>query len=135
MSSKINDEVMQRSYVLAKDIVPFDSGLLSLSMSNKKIENGFLIRYKGSIAKHGIILERSLFAGRSKKKTNKHRHFVRVKTVDAIIGLIASMKNGQFDEKGFAQTYKRVQEKPYTARTNLKMLQAIGGASLDTRKN
>ena len=112
-------------------------------------QHGFGIRYSGTVVPYLHFLEQGtkphLIRPREKKAlrfnaggseifaklvrhpgSTKHKGFIKVKTVDAILGLINSKRNGTFNDKQFAQTYNDVRKREYTSRTNETLMRAIG---------
>ena len=121
----ISKELGMNSFAMAKHIAPKDSKNLVLNaMSHTTLENGFMIKYRGSIAPYIDHLE---FGTKNYKGAVG---FISVKTVDSITALVHSMQNNQFNDAVFQTTYEDVNQYRPNEKTNIRMLQSIGGVSL-----
>ena len=121
----LSKELEMQSMTIAKFIAPKDTKNLVLNaMSLITLEDGFAIKYNTSIAPYIDYLESGT------KYYKGAQGFIGTKTVDKITGLISSIQNNQFDQGSFTTEYEEVQSYKPNQKTNIRMLQSIGGVSL-----
>lgn len=118
-------ELAIESFTVAKFYAPKDTMNLVLNaMSVSVFDNYFAIKYNGAIAPYIDHLENGT------KRYKGAKGFIGNKTVDKITAIIESKQNNTFDQGAFATSYEEVQSYKPSQRTNIRMLQSIGGVAL-----
>jgi hypothetical protein len=116
----------ENSFLLAKQIAPKDSLNLVLNAMSLHVygEMNFDIKYSGTVAPYLDALELGT------KYFDGHKGFIENKTYDAVAALAQSMFNGNFNEAVFNTSLQDTKDLKPSSRTNIRLLQSIGGVSL-----
>lgn len=116
----------ENAFLRAQQIAPKDSLNLVLNAMSTLVLNEieFDIKYSGAVAPYLDALEYGT------KRFNGHKGFIGNKTYDAIVQLADSTFNGRFNQSDFDTSLEATRNLKPSQRTNIRLLQAIGGVSL-----